>query len=78
MHVQVIITYPLDKKLYLTMFACHFGRYRFIRLPCRMVPVDMFQQKNNVIFKSLPNVDIADDILIVGYYAEGRDHDKSG
>ena len=37
---------------------------------------DMFQQKFGEIFKGLPNIfSIADDILIVGYEADGKDHD---
>ena len=38
----------------------------------------MFQQKIDEIFKDLPNVfGITDDILVVGYDANGRDHDKT-
>ena len=37
----------------------------------------MFQQKIDEIFKNLPLVyDIADDILVVGYYIYGKDHDE--
>ena len=37
----------------------------------------MFQRKTNEIFKGLPNVfGTADDILIVGYDADGTDHDR--
>ena len=37
----------------------------------------MFQKKIIKIFKGLPNVfGIADDILIVGSNADGRDHDR--
>ena len=37
----------------------------------------MFQTKIYKIFKDLPNVfGIADDILVVGYEADGKDHDK--
>ena len=45
----------------------------------RVVPAgDMFQWKIDKIFKGLPNVfGIADDILIVGYDAERRDHDET-
>ena len=39
---------------------------------------DMFQWKINKIFKDLPNVfGIADDILIVGYDADGRDYNRT-
>ena len=44
-----------------------------------VVPVgDMFQWKIDEIFKDLPNVfGIADDMLIVDYDADGRDHDRT-
>ena len=39
---------------------------------------DMFQQKIDEIFKCLLNTyGIADDLLIVGYDADCRDHDKA-
>ena len=39
---------------------------------------NMFQRKIDEIFKDLPNVfDIADDILAVGYEADGNDHDDT-
>ena len=39
---------------------------------------DIFQKKTDEIFKDLPNVfGIEDDILIVGYNADGRDHDNT-
>ena len=43
-----------------------------------MVPAgDKFQQKINQIFKDLPHVFvIADNILIIGYDVDGRDHDN--
>ena len=38
----------------------------------------MFQRKTDKIFKELPNVSgIADDILVVGYEADGKDHDET-
>ena len=38
----------------------------------------MFQRKIDEIFNDLPNVfGIADDILVVGYQADGKDHDKT-
>ena len=38
----------------------------------------MLQQKIRKIFKDLPNVfGIEDDILIAGYDADGRDHDRT-
>ena len=65
-----------EKSSYLITFACQFGRYRYKRLPFAAVPVgDMFQRKIDEIFKDLPNVfGIADDILVVGYDVDGKDH----
>ena len=38
----------------------------------------MFQCKINKIFKDLPNVfGIVDDILVVGYNSDGKDHDET-
>ena len=38
----------------------------------------MFQRKIDVIFKELPNVfSTADDILVVGYKADGKGHDET-
>ena len=38
----------------------------------------MFQRKLDEIFKYLPNVfGIADDILVVGYDVDGKDHDST-
>ena len=69
----------IKKSSYLTTLACQFGRYRFTRLPFRVVPVgNMFQLKINEILRGLPNVfGIADDILIVKYDADGRDLDMT-
>ena len=70
----------LDERLsYLIMFACQFGRYRYKRLLFGAAPAgDMFQRKIDKIFKELPNVfGIADDILVVGYEADGKDHDET-
>ena len=40
--------------------------------------VTYFQQKIDEIFSDLPNVfGIADDILVVGYDSDGKDHDKT-
>ena len=39
---------------------------------------DMFQSKIDEIFKNLPNVfGIANDILVVGYDSDGKDHDDT-
>ena len=61
------------------MFACHFSWYTFTRLPLGVVPVsDMFQQKIDEIFKGLSNLfGTADDMFIIGYDADSRDHDKT-
>ena len=70
----------LDTKLsYLTTFTCPFGRYQYKCLPFRAVPVgNMFQCKINEIFKDMPNTfGIADDILVIGYNKDGKDHDEA-
>ena len=65
-----------DKSLYLTTFAFQFGRYRYKYLPFRAG--NMFQHKIDEIFNDMPNVfGIADDILVVGYDNNGRDHDET-
>ena len=68
-----------EKSSYLTTFACQFGRYRYKRLPFGAAPAgDMFQRKIDEIFKDLPNVfGIADDILVVRYDIDGKDHDDT-
>ena len=39
---------------------------------------DMFQWKFDKIFKDLPNIfGIADNLLIVGYDSDGKDHDET-
>ena len=70
----------LDKNsLYLTKFVCHFGRYRFIRLSFGVIPADdSFQQMIDKMFKDLLNIlGTADDILFVGYDADGKDHGRT-
>ena len=66
-----------DRLSYLTTFMCQFGRYRYKRLLFGAVPAgNMFQCKIDEILKDLPDVfGIADDILVVGYDSNGRDHD---
>ena len=61
------------------MVACQFGKYRFTRLPFGVVPVsDIFKWRIDEILKGLPNILCnVDDILIVGYDADGRYHDKT-
>ena len=64
---------------HLATLACEFGRYRFTRVPFGVAPAgDMLQSKINKIFKDLPNLfDMADDILIVGCDADGRNHKRT-
>ena len=61
------------------MFACQFGRYRFIRLLFWVAPAgDISVHNIDKIFKDLPTVfGIADGILIVEYDADGRHHDRT-
>ena len=60
-----------EKSSYFTTFACQFGRYRYKRLPFGAAAAgDMFQRKITEIFA------IADDILVVGYDVDGKDHDN--
>ena len=68
-----------DKSLYLTTFACQFGRNTYKQLLFGAVPAgNMFQQKIDKIFNDMPNVfGIADDILVVGYDDGGRDYDET-
>ena len=68
----------LDKQsLYLTTFACPFGRCRYKCLPFRAVLAGhMFQHKIDEIFNDIPNVfGIADEILVIGYDKDATDHD---
>ena len=61
------------------MLAHQYGRYRFIRLPFGVAPEgDMFQQKLDEIFKDIPKIfGIEDDIQILEYDADGRDHKRT-
>ena len=70
----------LDKQsLFVTTFACPFGRYRYKHLPFGAVPAgDMFQCKIDKIFNDMPIVFcIADNILVIGYGKDGTDHEKA-
>ena len=66
-----------EKSLYLTTFACPFGRYWYKHLPFGAVPAgDMFQCKIDEICSNMPNMfGIVDDILVIGYVEDGADHD---
>ena len=57
------------------MLTCQYGRYRYKWLPFgAALAGDIFQRTINGIFKDLPNVfGIADDILVAGYKADGKD-----
>ena len=68
-----------ERSSYLMMFTCQFGRYRYKWLPFGAAPAkDMFQKKIDEIFKELPNIfGIADDILVMVYEADGKDHDET-
>ena len=68
-----------QKSSQLIMLACQFGRYRYTRLLFKEVLVsDMFKQKPVEIFRGVSSIfGIGDDILIVGYNADGRNHDKT-
>ena len=64
------------KNLILTAFSCPFCRYWYIRLLLgAALAGDMFQKKIDEFFNNILNVfGIADDILIVGFDADGRNH----
>ena len=68
-----------EKPSYLTTSVCQFGTYRYKRLMFGAAPAgDKFHRKIYKLFKDLPKVfRIADDILVVGYKADGRDHDET-
>ena len=76
--VIIIFSYTRDHHTSQHLHA-KFGRYRYKRLPFGSAPAeDMFQQKIDEIFKYIPNVfGIADDILVVGYDSNGKDHDDT-
>ena len=69
----------LKRSSYFTTFTCQFARYRYKRLPFgEALTRDMFQCMIDEIFKNLPNViGIADDILVLGYDTDGKDHDEN-
>ena len=67
------------KSSYLTTFATPYGRYRFLRLPFGLnCAQDVFQRKVDETFGDIPEVTgIADDIVVVGYQEDGKDHDAN-
>ena len=67
------------KSSYLTTFMCPCGRYQYKYLPFGAVPVgDMFQSKTKETINDMSNViGIADDILVIGYDKDGKDHNEA-
>ena len=67
------------KSSYLTTFTCPFGRYWYKHLPFGAAPAgDTFQCKIDKIFNDMPNIfGIADDILVIGYDEDRKDHDEA-
>ena len=60
------------------MFACQFGRYTYKQLPFGAAPAgNVFQRKSDEIFKKCQMYLHCDDILVVGYKADGKDHDET-
>ena len=61
------------------MSACQFGQHRYKQLPFGAAPAgNMFQRKIDEIFNDMPNIfGITDDILVIGYEDDGRDHDNT-
>ena len=68
-----------ERSSYLMMLACQFGRYRYKWLPFgAALAGEVFQQKIDETLKELPNLfGIADDILVIGYKADRKDHDET-
>ena len=68
-----------ERPSYFTTFACQFGRFRYRRLPFGAAPAeDMFQTKLDKMFTNLPNVfGTINDILVVDYDGDGKDHDNT-
>ena len=68
-----------DRSSYFTTFMCHYSGYRYKRLPFGVAPIgNMFQHKIDEIFRDLPNVfGFADDMLVVGYDSDGKDHNET-
>ena len=71
---------PLDdESSYLTTFNTKIGHFRFTRMPFgATIAGNVFQCKLDSIFLNLDNVMIiADDIMVIGYQEDERDHDKA-
>ena len=68
-----------DESSYYTTFNTPYGRHRFLRLPFGLnCAQDIFQKKVDETFSDIPGVTgISDDIIVVGYKADGSDHDAN-
>ena len=67
MQAQDITTRNLMTSLYLIMFACQFGSYRFTRKPLGVAPAGS-------IYKMYLTFEL---IIILRYDTDGRDHDRT-
>ena len=66
-----------EKSSYHTIFVCQFGRYRYKRLPFVAAPWRHVSVQDWQDIQNLPNgFGIADDILVIGYDKDGKDHDE--
>ena len=67
-----------DRSSYLTTLTCQICRYRYKKLLSGAAPAgDMFQWQIHEIFKGLPNeFGIADDILVIGYDSDDKEHNE--
>ena len=69
-----------EKSSYLTTFTYQCGKFRYKRLPFgAALTGDMFQRKIDKIYLKtcLRFFGIADDILVVGYDRDGKDHNET-
>ena len=68
-----------DESSFLTLFNTKIGQFRFTVMPFgATVASDVFQRKLDSIFLHLENVMIiADDIMVIGYQEDERDHDNA-
>ena len=68
-----------EESSYHTTFNTPYGRHRFLRLPFGLnCAQDVFQKKVDETFSDIPGVTgISDDIIVVGFEADGSDHDAN-
>ena len=68
-----------EESSYHTTFNTPYGRHRFLRLPFGLnCAQDVFQKKVDEAFSDIPGVTgISDDIIDVGFEADGSDHDAN-